>query len=404
MIKTDVSYEQELASLLAEGIEAAGQREAQAFGKLTQYTNGLVLFGSGNLGRRTLAGLRKIGNEPLCFVDSNPSRWGQLIDDLEVMSPEEAAAAYGSSAAFVITIWGALGADRMSNRIERLTQLGCRSVLTFVPLYWKYPALFLPHYAIELPHRVHEQADRIRSAFGLMADDDSRREFIAQLNFRLHGDFAGLPGPVSGPIYFRNDLFQLTKAEMLVDCGAFDGDTLDLFLSESGNSFSGILAFEPDPSNFSKLSEKVKNLPAGLRDRIELRQAATGASNERVKMEIGNGPSSHLGSGEYEVDCLALDSVLDARPVTFLKMDIEGSEISTLAGARNSIQKNSPILAISAYHRQDDLWNIPLLIRDLNPNYALYLKPHMIEGWDMVCYAVPPERIRKDSSHASKPV
>lgn len=391
-MKDVVSYQQVLESILAEGSEEAQRRESRAFEELTRSKTELVLFGAGNLGRRTLNGLRKIGIEPLCFIDSNPSRWGQLVDHVKVLSPEQAAETYGSSATFVITIWGALGADRMSSRIERLKQLGCKSVISFLPLYWKYPELFLPHYTIDLPHRVYLQSDRIRKAFSLLSDDVSRHEFISQLRFRVSGDFGALPDPVAGPIYFRQDLFQLGKEETLVDCGAFDGDTLDLFLEETGNSFSRVIAFEPDPDNFAKLTEKKNKMTAEMRNRIELHQVATGNANDRVRMEIGSGPASHLGSGEYEVDCITLDSVLQQRPVTFIKMDIEGSELATLDGAREAIRRDSPILAISAYHRQDDLWNIPLLIDNIQPNYSFYLRPHMLEAWDLVCYAVPPSR------------
>ena len=89
---------------------------------------------------------------------------------------------------------------------------------------------------------------------------------------------------------------------------------------------------------------------------------------------------------------MSLNSVFNDEPVTFVKMDIEGSELATLAAAKELIRKHEPILAISAYHQQCDLWNIPLLIRELNADYSFYLRPHVLEGWDLVCYAVPPYR------------
>ena len=53
----------------------------------------------------------------------------------------------------------------MPARIAQLRQLGCKSVVPFLPLYWKFPELFLPHYTHDLPHRGHLQADRIRQGF-----------------------------------------------------------------------------------------------------------------------------------------------------------------------------------------------------------------------------------------------
>lgn len=386
-------FDQQLEELLAEGVEAARQREASTFDELTGAdATEFVLFGAGNLGRRTLIGLRKIGIEPLCFIDSNNARWGERTDGILVLSPPEGAELYGSRATFVVTVWGALGKDRMASRIALLRQLGCQNVVSFLPLYWKHPDLFLPHYTLDLPHCLHLQADRVRNGFDLMADDVSRREYLAQLRFRLWGDFEVLPDPVPGAIYFREDLFNFSKEEVLVDCGAFDGDSLDLFLDKAENSFNRVIAFEPDPSNFAKLAERVGLMPLDVRQRINLHQAATGKVNERVLMDVGIGPSSHIGSGDQEVESFALDSLLQDVPVSFIKMDIEGSELATLAGAQKLIRTNTPILTISAYHRQDDLWNIPLFIHELNPDYSFHLRPHMIEGWDLVCYAVPNNR------------
>jgi hypothetical protein len=94
-----------------------------------------------------------------------------------------------------------------------------------------------------------------------------------------------------------------------------------------------------------------------------------------------------------EVRCAPLDEVLEGVDVTFLKMDIEGAEPDALAGAAKLIARCRPVLAICVYHRQDHLWTIPLWIKRLVPEYRLYLRPHHEECWDLVCYAVPPERM-----------
>ena len=385
---------EQLEQLMAESGEGALSREAKAFDGLAAFPNELVLFGAGNLGRRTLSSLRGLGIEPRGFVDSNKTRWGQELDGVPVFSPEQAAERFGDRATFVVTIWGALGNDRMETRIARLRQLGCKSVVSFVPLYWKYPEIFLPHYTVDLPHHAHAQKSRIREALGLFAEERSSQEFLAQLRFRLFGDFSCLPDPVPGAIYFQDDLFKLGKDEVFIDCGAFDGDSLDLFLETVQNSFESVIAFEPDPVNYAKLQAKVNSLPSEVRGRITLHGESTGDVHSRLMIDAGSGPSSQIGKGQFEVECVTLDSALSGIPVSMIKMDIEGSELATLAGAKNLIQERSPILAISAYHRQADLWNIPLFIHELNEDYLFYLRPHMLEAWDLVCYAVPTNRCR----------
>ena len=393
MIKISTDFNRELDAFLSEGAEGALEREAAAIKALDDpAATGIVLFGAGSLGQHTLSGLREMGIEPLCFVDNNKSLWGKSLDGIPVLSPAQGAILYGSQATFVVTIWRGESAERMAARVNQLRQLGCKTVVPFLPLYWKYSDKLLPHYMNDLPHHVHAQADRVREALSLMADDASRREYLAQLRFRLLGDFASLPEPVKGDVYFRDELFHLQADETLVDCGAFDGDTLAHFLEKTGHSFRGAIAFEPDPANYVKLALRVESMPPGTRERIAIHQAATAETNKRVLMDVGKGVASRIGDGDCEVKCVSLDSMLGDVSVSFIKMDIEGSELDTLAGARELIQKNDPILAICAYHRQSDLWNIPLYIHSLNPHYSIYLRPHLLEGWDLVCYAVPSSR------------
>jgi len=102
-------------------------------------------------------------------------------------------------------------------------------------------------------------------------------------------------------------------------------------------------------------------------------------------------------SSEHSVAVRAepLDLLLgDARP-TFMKFDIEGAEVDALTGARGTIERQAPILAVCVYHQQDHLWRIPLLLREWRRDYALFLRPHNEEGWDLVCYAVPRERLKR---------
>lgn len=93
---------------------------------------------------------------------------------------------------------------------------------------------------------------------------------------------------------------------------------------------------------------------------------------------------------------MALDTELSGLQTTYLKMDIEGAEAASLNGGAELIRRQAPVLAISAYHRQDDIWNLPLLIQSINPNYSFFLRPHLLEGFDLVCYAIPNERLLRN--------
>ena len=69
-------------------------------------------------------------------------------------------------------------------------------------------------------------------------------------------------------------------------------------------------------------------------------------------------------------------------------MDVEDHELKVLAGARETIKNFKPSLALSAYHRGDDLIKLPKFLLELNPNYRFYLR-HCTTRWgETVLYVV----------------
>lgn len=381
-----------LDDLFAEGEAAARVRERAAYDlSAGPSAKPLVLFGAGQLGRMTLAGLRKVGIEPIAFADNSRRLWNTQVEGIETLSPEEAAARYGAKANFIVTIWGGSGTERMAEREAHLRRLGCQNVIPFQTLFWKHAELWLPHYGVDLPHKVHQQQDEVREVGRMWSDDASRAEYLAQLRWRLFADFNALPDPVAHATYFPVEICPLSSQEVFVDCGAFDGDTIRSFLKESQNSFARIFGFEPDPANFAKLTEGVSLLPQ--RDSISLQRAAVGASAGSVTFSANEGPGSHIGKGDIVVDCVSLDETLSGVEPTYIKMDIEGAELDALTGARGIIERHSPVLAICSYHLQNHLWKVPLLIRSFNDQYSFFLRPHFLEGWDLVTYAIPKHRL-----------
>ena len=209
-------------------------------------------------------------------------------------------------------------------------------------------------------------------------------------------DFDGLANPDAETMYFPRDLFRLRSDEVFIDCGAYDGDTLEVFMKESASAFRKIVALEPDPANFIVLERNWRQLLAEEPHRLEAYPLASGAREERLFFSADGDDASRVltsGTGDVvEVEAIALDNFLGEPAPTYLKMDIEGSELDALAGASRIIRNEAPLLAICAYHKQDDLWKIPLLIQSLNPEYRFFLRPHKLEVWDLVCYAVPQAR------------
>jgi len=148
--------------------------------------------------------------------------------------------------------------------------------------------------------------------------------------------------------------------------------------------------------------------------RISALNAAVGAKRGRLRFQASGNDGARLAAdGNVVVECIPIDSLVsEAGPAftkmeddllceagpTFIKMDIEGAELDALEGARRSIQTHRPILSICVYHKQDDLWRIPLFIHTLVEDYRLFLRPHYGDGWDLVCYAVPLNRMQLNMS------
>ncbi len=92
------------------------------------------------------------------------------------------------------------------------------------------------------------------------------------------------------------------------------------------------------------------------------------------------------GVNVIEVD--KLDNMIKT-PVSFIKMDIEGAEGDAIEGAQETIRKYHPKLALSVYHKADDLWKIPEQIFSIRKDYKIYLR-HYTEGFaETVMYFVP---------------
>jgi FkbM family methyltransferase len=382
-----------LEFLLSETSAAAEQRQREALDQAASGCGGrIVIYGSGGLGRQVLNGLRAHGTEPVAFVDRNPRAWGCTVESLAVLSPEDAARQFGANSLFVIAVWNPAAVPGLHSIADLLVKMGCRHVAPFAWLFWKFPQDFLPFYLWDLPSRVLEKADEVRRGYSLFPGARSQSQCLDHLQFRLTADFRCLRLPEEDPQYFPARLFRPRTDECFVDCGAFDGDSLREFAQWTGGSFRKAIAFEADPTNFTAL-ERTVDEDNRLRGRAFNIQQAVGLEKCTLRFAASGLASAALSeSGDLEVACTNLDESLASERPTYIKMDIEGAEMDALLGSVSVLRENQPTLAICAYHSQDHLWLIPQRIHDLMPEAKLIIRPHCVDGFDLVCYALTPGR------------
>jgi len=186
--------------------------------------------------------------------------------------------------------------------------------------------------------------------------------------------------------YFDLAYFDYSQEEYFVDAGALNGDTTKEFFRICPNGHSYL--FEPNPVQYEISKENLKNypnatfFPYGLwNENAALRFTSNDMTGEAGACKI----SDH---GDIEVQVRALDDMLKGKKVTFIKMDIEGAELNALKGAENIIKEQKPKLAISVYHKPQDIWEIPKLILDFVPGYKLYLRHYSFSNTETVLYAI----------------
>ncbi|WP_026888270.1 FkbM family methyltransferase [Clostridium beijerinckii] len=231
-----------------------------------------------------------------------------------------------------------------------------------------------------------DKKERMIQALNVFEDEESREVYIEVLCNRIAPHLASktfneikIPGE-----YYNSGVFSLTNKECLVDAGAFDGDSAEAFMKAVNMKFEKIYAFELEENNFKLLKKKMEVYSS---EKIELYNAGVYNENKNLTFDGGKDGSHIIEGGRKNAEVVKLDSVLGSKKVTFIKMDVEGSELAALEGGMGIIKEQKPKLVISAYHYLSDLWEIPLYIKEINGEYKIFMRHHAPTVWDTDCYA-----------------
>lgn len=236
----------------------------------------------------------------------------------------------------------------------------------------------------------------LEAARELLSDEESRKIFDCVLAFKLTGRIDYLQRAQNDPAQTLLDLVEPEKLRASADLGAYNGDTARELLSYTGEDFRTLYAMEPDPRNFRKLQKY-----AGEETRARVLVYPVGAWSEKTTLyfdESGNRNASFEKNRSESlmerpakmksVEADTLDHILDGAQVDYIKYDVEGSEREALLGSRETVERNYPTLLVSLYHRNEDLFALPLLIRELFPGYRGFYLRRMagVPAWDLNLY------------------
>lgn len=195
---------------------------------------------------------------------------------------------------------------------------------------------------------------------------------------------------------------EVEPGDVFIDCGAYIGDTALWALRKGAR----VISLEPTPKTFETLKQNIELNHYSVQDCHML-----GVSDQNMVTQFvvpnGSEDSAFVLHGEQtkygtfllnqhnntqiDVTCVRLDDWLTEHQVqpTFIKMDIEGAELDALHGAEQTIKTLKPKLAICLYHRNEDMWQIPLYIHKLVPDYQLFCRENN-HGFEFVMYAAVP--------------
>lgn len=210
---------------------------------------------------------------------------------------------------------------------------------------------------------------------------------VPQENVRKKCDYLG--HELDEKQYFDEDIIKLGKEEVFVDAGAYHLETSVRFANrclKAGFKDYKIYAFEPDEISHETCQEIV----ADKRELENVQLFNYGLWNKKDMLcfdGVGGSASKVVEMSSQKIEVVDLDSVVNER-VSFVKMDLEGAEMEALRGAQETIKKYRPRLAISIYHKEDDMYEIPMYIKELVPEYRLFIRHYSDALHETVLYAV----------------
>ena len=261
---------------------------------------------------------------------------------------------------------------------------------SIVPLYAAqclFPDIFKPFLFYEGLIETDSSFDYLLDVVADCLEDRlSRQVFSAVRRYRRDFAMSDLKGFVQTySQVLGSSLFRGTDIHSYVDGGVYDGDTIDNVAAIASDDLH-VHAYEPSKEMASFLRNKYSSSFVTVHEMaISSRKGTIAFADDSSRTSMIADQSSNL------VTCTDLDSSLYERkkPVDLVKLNIEGAELDALRGAKSLILTDKPVLAIHAYHRPSHLWEIPLMIKSINPDYKVYFRQQDCSLMESVFYAFP---------------
>lgn len=223
--------------------------------------------------------------------------------------------------------------------------------------------------------------EELETVYNMLADETSKKVFSETLLFKLDGKTEHLFSCETQEDEAFSNILKLENGSSFLDLGAYNGDTVLDFIKRVDN-FSHITAVEPDKKSFRKLNDNTADFF------IERINAAISDICGTIPFSFKSSRGSVAG-GEDTIPSVTIDYLCKDKSFDYIKFDVEGKELDAILGGKNTIKKDRPKMLISAYHKSDDYFAIPLAVLKINPDYKIYMRHYpSVPAWDTNFYFI----------------
>ncbi len=333
----------------------------------------LVLFGARLNGSYACQKIKK-EYTIYAFSDNNQELWGGTYEGVPVVSPEKLKEIKNSFVIITASSHHYLSIKKQLDDIE----IPCITYMEYVLIH---------HY---------DELEQVY--YTLLEDEFSKKTYISILMAYLTGDMAYFKEVFVGHQYFEIPEFCIpSREEVFVDCGAYTGDTLECYINRKSGIFKKIYCFEPTETIKRALEIRKERLLkewALKKDQIIIEKKVVTSKNgmkyfmDYITEKTSNRSMEEQFMGNHPVTAISLDEYFtekEEKP-TFIKADIEGEELEMLKGAVKIITNGKPLLAICLYHKIDDFYEIPILLKQFHSEYKMSIRHHMPNTYESVLY------------------
>lgn len=339
----------------------------------------VTIIGAAEEGIRLLNILVSLNAKDVCIVDGNENKVGSKVAQFQHVLP--------FSREHVENKHIILATHRTYKAYTACKSFNATTVTTFMHIQTLYPEVFEPHFFHEnMLEVLLENTQELINLQKQFSDDLSIGVLASCIDYRLNGNPTVLGSYIDWELYLPTGIDLNHYSHTYVDCGSFDGDSVNLHISRYGTSIKKVFAFEPDPSTFKRLEENMSNynfvscINKGVGDKVC--KLNFSANKDRASL--------FSEAGELSIDITSLDNELLGEAPSFIKMNIEAFEPQALEGAKHIIKTHHPLLAISAYHKPEHIFSLVAQINSISPNqYKYYLRQHDGGLIETVLYAIP---------------